>query len=170
MSITLDPTEIAPSVVNAVIDRLRSFTNVMALCPDESVTVRHRDNTTGTMPVRRVADHLEANVKGRAWTGHAIVVRVSSGGSPDYAFGNPTIDCLCYGVSRHEATRLAEVVKAALEPKGFARDYGFVEGDCAVTDIQQIAEIAPFFDRENQAFVRALSFEVVYGLSPVGAV
>ena len=64
--------------------------------------------------------------------------------------------------------RVAWLVAAALEPVERA-GFGFVEGDCAVTDIHQIAEPVGFYDRENSAFVRAVSFTVRYGLVPVGA-
>lgn len=167
MSITLTDAQIPPSIVAALIARLRDCTNIMALCPDEAVAVRQRDGSAGTMTVRRVSHKLEANQKGRAWTGHALVVKAAGGDGRDpwVPIAAPTIDVLCHGVSRIEAERLALVVMALLEPVD-GRDNGFVQGDCAVTDVHQIADAAEFFDRDNQAHIRALQFAATYWLVP----
>lgn len=167
MSITLTPEQIPPSIVAALIARLRRFTNITALCGDEVVDVRQRAGTPGSMTVRRISTKLEANVKGRAWTGHALVVNGAGGGGADpwVPIAGPNIDVLCYGVSREEAERLERLVVAALEPTDH-RDNGFVEGDCAVADVHRVTGPLAFFDRDNQAHVRALSFEVQHWLIP----
>lgn len=171
MSITLDAAAIPPSIVAALIARLRSVTDIMALCPDEVVAVRERDGAAGSLTVRRVSDKLEANQKGRAWTGHALVVTPAGGDGRDVWVPTavPTIDVLCHGVSRGAADLLARVVLAALEPTDH-RDNGFVQGDCAVADIRQIGNAQSFFDRDNQAHVRALSFAVTHWLIPAEVV
>lgn len=161
MSITLATDQIPPDVIGAIVARLRRVTNLMALCPDEVI---------GGRTIRRVSGRLAAIPGAKGWTGHAVVVRPAGGDGPEQwvPFANPNIDCLCYGATEYEAQRVAWLVAAALEPVERA-GFGFVEGDCAVTDIHQIAEPVGFYDRENSAFVRAVSFTVRYGLVPVGA-
>lgn len=167
MSITLTDAQIPPSIVAALVARLRDFVQIMQLCPDETVAVRQRDGSAGTMLVKRVSHQLEANQKGRAWTGHALVVKAAGGDGRDpwVPLAAPTIDVLCHGVSRLAAERLALVVVGALEPVDY-RDNGFVQGDCAVADVHQIAGAAEFFDRDNQAHIRALQFAATYWLIP----
>jgi hypothetical protein len=172
MSITIPATEIIPDHVAAVVARLRRFTNVTDLCPDETVAVTKRDGTAGTMLLKRVSANMEAVTLLQAWTGHAVVVNPSGGlgDDPYVPLGRPRFDCLCYGTNGYEAARLARVVASVLVPVG-RRGSAFTEAQCRLSDVQQVSDIINLgIDRENQAHRRVVSFEATKKLIPVGVV
>lgn len=159
MSVTLTSAQIVPDHVAAVVARLRRFTNLTALCPDETV---------GNRTVRRIAARLQAVPDQDGWTGHAIVVQDAGGGGadPDTPLDAPRIDCLCYAATGYEAARLARLVVSALVPVG-RRGAAFTEAQCRIGDVRQVTGLVPIYDREVRAHVRAVSFELLKKQVPV---
>lgn len=161
MSITLAPTEIIPDHIAAVVARLRRFTNVMDLCPDEVI---------GERTIKRVSANLAAITAQRLWTGHAVVV-VPAGGDgddPSVPLARVRFDAICYGTTGYEAARLARIVSSALTPLS-RRGSAFTQAECRLSDVLRLTEPLDLGqDRENQAHRRAVSFEATKKLTPVG--
>lgn len=151
--LTIDAANIPPDHIAAIVARLRRFTPIMALCPDEG---------TGRGLVKRVSARLQVvTPPSEDWQGHAIVVAEAGGLGPDLCepFDTPRVYCHCYGSTGLEAAKVARTVIAALEPVA-RRGYGFTEAGCAITDVHQVGGVAPRFDAENRAHVRTATFLV----------
>lgn len=161
MSITIAPTDIYPDHVAAVIARLRRVTDLMALCPDETI---------GGRTVRRISGALQAVPTQKGWEKHAIVVQDGVGQAGDLTVprSRPQVDCVCYAASGYEANRVARLVAAALCPAS-RRVEAFTEANCRIVDVFWVAgPIAAGYDAENKAHRRVVSFELDKSDLPVG--
>jgi hypothetical protein len=162
VSITLTSAQIPPDHIGAIIARLRRVTNLMALCPDQTYT-----SPDGPRTVKRISGELAAIPEGKDWKKRAVVVLDAGGPGAEYGvpFATSRVDCLCYAATGLKAAEVANLVIAALEPVE-RHGFGFVEANCAVTDVHQISGVTRLYDRENKQHVRAVSFEVRYAQVP----
>ncbi len=140
-----------PDHVAAIIARLRSFPELLALCADD------RDGT------KRIGGQMRALPGDPArWTGHALIVQDAGGFGPDPSvpLDTPRIDVLAYGKTGLEASRAARLALGALVPATRVAQ-AFTAAGCRIIDIRRVSGLLPLYDREIGVHIRAISFEVL---------
>jgi hypothetical protein len=153
---------IAPDHVAALVARLRTSSDVMALCPNETV---------GGRTVRRVAARMRPVEEPEDW-GHAAAIVREAGGTGDDD-GPPIevarVDVLCYAATEARAAAAARTVDAFLQPLDRRTPRGFTAAGCRVAGIKRVSGLIPVYDRDLRLHVRAMTYELLKGLIPVGA-
>ncbi|MGN6811226.1 MAG: hypothetical protein ACTHMP_10145, partial [Thermomicrobiales bacterium] len=135
-----------PDWKGALISRLRSLSDVTALCPASRIV--------GTLPGAVVGKDAEA----KAMPTYAIAVVKVPGGfgaEPTLPLRRPRLDLFCYGANPLAAMNLWRTVQAALEPPT-RQGIAFTVAGCRVLDITCVADPAEAVDPEtNWPFVQA---------------
>jgi hypothetical protein len=150
--LTIDPAAIRPDHVAAVIARLRQFSDLLALCPDDPPDAKGK-------VVKRIGKKASPFVKDGAT--HMIAVNGAPSPQPDLYVprSRPVVDIHCYATQGHEAARLAYLVLAALCPDW--RGQAFTAANCRIIDVFPLtAAPIEIFDRDLKLDDRVLSFEL----------
>ena len=139
---------VPPDHVAAFIARLRSFAEIMTLCPDDA------DGT------KRVGGRMHAVPDD--WKKRAIVVLDAGGfgSDPNVPLDTPRVEVQCHAKQGHEAALVARTVIAALTPPGRVGML-FTEANCRIRDTRRVTGLIPFTDRETRTQVRSVSFEAL---------
>lgn len=151
----------SPDHIGAVIARLRSFPELLALCPDE---------TRGPKTIRRIGGAMDPLADPDHWTGHALIVRDAPGGGEDLyvPLSTPRIDLWAYGSTGYEASRAARLALAALVPPS-RRGLAFTGAHCRIIDVRRLSGFVPLYDARIQAHVRIVTYELLKSEEPVTA-
>jgi hypothetical protein len=158
-ALTIAPASIRPDHVSAVIARLRRFTALLALCPNDPADA-------DGVRFRRIGHMARPFVEGGAK--HMIVVVDAPSFAPDVFVprSRPRIDVHCYATRGHEAARLAYLVLGALCPSWQGQP--FTEVNCRVIDVFPLfSNPLPLYDRDLHLDDRLLSFELDKSEIPV---
>jgi hypothetical protein len=153
---------VAPDHKAALIARLRESDDVLDLAPDETI---------GGRTVRRIAARVRPVEQPEDWDGGAVTVTEYGGAGDDD--GTPTelvrVNVLCYAATGARAATLARTVDAYLQPVGRRSPRAFTAANCRVASIKRVSGLLEVYDRELRLHVRAMTYELLKGLIPVGA-
>jgi hypothetical protein len=148
------PLVASPDHVGAVIARLRSFPELLALCPNE---------TSGGKTIKRISGEMQA-IPGdpEQWTGHALIVIDAPGGSEDdgVPFGMAYVDVLAYGSTGLEASKAARLAGAALVPPS-RRGLAFTAAHCRITDVKRVSGFVAVYDDRIRAHTRIATYRLL---------